>query len=432
MGLARDAIARKPFAPAAPDLEQTPHLALVRPRPTRRNGIVAILKIPKLWPAVQLGRATGAASVMEATAASPADGLDAFGSETAPKVEIAPVLVEPAKRKSGVASPEVQAAVVAKWLVVILLSAGVAVAGLIGYQRRFPPTPPTGNVTIETAPAGLDVVMAGKSLGKTPLTTSLAPGSYEVQVGTAPDARTLKVNVAAGMSVVQHLEFAGGAAATGAAATGGLRVQTEPARLQVLVDGVAKGAAPVVIDQLVPGEHEVSVRTSSGVIRRTVNVKPRETLSLIVSSTAAPVNPGVVPAGWISVTSPVPLQLREDGELIGTTESDRLMLPAGDHDLELSNAALGFTAKRTVRVTAGKTTATKVDLPNGTLSLNATPWAEVWIDGERVGDTPIGNLTRRIGSHEVLFRHPELGERRETVVIAVGKPARIGVDLRKK
>ena len=27
---------------------------------------------------------------------------------------------------------------------------------------------------------------------------------------------------------------------------------------------------------------------------------------------------------------------------------------------------------------------------------------------------------------------PDLGERHETVVIAVGKPARIGVDLRKK
>jgi hypothetical protein len=432
MGLARDTIARKPFAPAAPDVERTPHLALVRPRPTRRNGIVAILKIPKLWPAVQLGRATGGAGVIEATAARPADGLDAFGSETAPKAEIPPTLVEPAKPKSVAASPGVQTMVVAKWLAVILLSAGVAVAGLIGYQRRFPRTPPTGNVTIETTPAGLDVVMAGKSVGKTPLTTSLAPGSYEVQVGTAPDARTLKVNVAAGMSVVQHVEFASGAGAAGAAATGGLRVQTEPAHLQVLVDGVAKGVSPVVIDQLVPGEHEVSVRTSSGVIRRTVNVQPRETLSLIVSSTAAPVDSGVVPAGWISVTSPIPLQLREDGELIGTTESDRLMLPAGDHDLELSNAALGFTAKRTVRVTAGKTTATKVDLPNGTLSLNAQPWAEVWVDGERVGETPIGNLTRRIGSHEILFRHPELGERRETVVIAVGKPARIGVDLRKK
>lgn len=308
---------------------------------------MATLKIPKLWPAVQLGRATAAASGLEVSAARPADGLDAFGSETAPKVEIPPTLVEPAKPGVVAAWPGVQAAVVGKWLVVILLSAGVAVAGVIGYQRRFPRTPPTGNVTIETTPAGLDVVMAGKSLGKTPLTTTFAPGAYEVQVGAAPDVRTLKVNVTAGMSVVQHVEFAGSPGAAGAAATGGLRVQTEPAHLQVLVDGIAKGVSPVVIDQLVPGEHEVSVRTSSGVIRRTVNVQPRETLSLIVSSTAAPVDPGVVPAGWITVTSPIPLQLREDGDLIGTTESDRLMLPAGDHDLELSNAALGFTAKRT-------------------------------------------------------------------------------------
>jgi hypothetical protein len=56
----------------------------------------------------------------------------------------------------------------------------------------------------------------------------------------------------------------------------------------------------------------------------------------------------------------------------------------------------------------------------------------VFVDGERVGETPIGNLPRRIGTHEIVFRHPELGERRETVVIAVGKPARVGVDLRKK
>jgi hypothetical protein len=32
----------------------------------------------------------------------------------------------------------------------------------------------------------------------------------------------------------------------------------------------------------------------------------------------------------------------------------------------------------------------------------------------------------------VIFRHPELGERRESLLIVVGKPARIGVDLRKK
>jgi hypothetical protein len=438
---------------------------------------VAILKIPRLWPVTQIAPAASAAAVDAVAASAAADGLDAFGSESAPKVEIKtkveprakgepkprveskagaeskgnvePPAVDPkpkadafpkaptgsqigaprieaAKRSGGMSSA--QALTVAKWAAVVLLSAGLAIAGLIGYQRRFPRVPATGNVTIETTPAGLDVVVAGKSLGKTPLTTSLAPGAYDVQVGTAPEVRTLKVNVTAGTSVLQHVEFA---ATPAAAVLGGLRVQTEPSHLPVQVDGVAHGFSPVAIDALQPGEHEVTVRTTSGVIHRTVKVQPRETLSLIVSSTPPAPEPGVA-AGWITVASPVALQLREGGKVIGSTETDRLMLPVGDHDIELSNEALGFTAKRTIRVTAGKTAATKIDLPNGTLSLNAQPWAEVFVDGERVGETPIGNLARRIGTHEVVFRHPELGERRETVVIAVGKPARVGVDLRKK
>jgi hypothetical protein len=134
----------------------------------------------------------------------------------------------------------------------------------------------------------------------------------------------------------------------------------------------------------------------------------------------------------MSVSSPVALQLRENGKVIGTSESDRLMLPAGDHDVEFKNEALGLSLRRVVRVTAGKTATTTIDVPNGVLSINAQPWAEVFVDGERVGETPIGNLSRRIGTHEVIFKHPDLGERRETVVIAVGKPARLGVDLRRK
>jgi hypothetical protein len=388
---------------------------------------VAILKIPRLWPAFQLGRAVATANAANAPTVNSQDGeggLEAFGSEVESQTQ-----VRPAKPKTFV--PVVGAAVVGKWLVVILLSAAVAVAGLIGYQRRFPRVASTGSVTIETTPAGLEVVLAGKAIGKTPMTTSLGPGSYDVQVGAAPDVRTLKLNVTAGTSVLQHLEFATETASTGPA-PGGLRIQTEPAHLPVSVDGVARGAAPIAIEALQPGEHDVTVKTGSGVIRRTVQVQSRETVSLIVSSATPPPERGAVAAGWIAIASPVVLQLREGGKVIGTTESDRLMLPAGDHAIELSNEALGFSAKRTLRVTAGQTTASRVELPSGTLSVNAQPWAEVWVDGERVGETPIGNLTRPIGNHEVVFRHPEFGERRERVVIAVGKPTRVGVDLRKK
>jgi len=357
------------------------------------------------------------------------DGLDAFGSESEPTPKPM-VTAAPAARATEHKTPAVSwLPSVAKWTVVVLLSAAAALASMFEYQRRFAPRMTTGTVTVETSPSGLDVALAGKPLGKTPLTTSLAPGTYDLQVGAAPTQRLVKVTVTAGLSVLQRVEFAEPVAA---ASTGGLRVQTEPAHLAVFVDGTAHGTSPVAIDQLQPGEHEVSVKTATGVVRRAVTIQPRETVSLIVSSTAPAADPAAVAGGWIAVSAPIGLQLREAGKVIGTSESDRLMLTAGDHEIEFANDALGFNVRRTVHVTAGKTTPTKIDLPNGALSINAQPWAEVWIDGERVGETPIGNLSRRIGTHEVVFKHPDLGERHETVVISVGKPARIGVDLRKK
>jgi hypothetical protein len=439
MGVGGDALARQALSPEAPEVEATRRLALVQPRPVRRTRPVAILKIPRFWTAGQAGPPAAApAEAMAANLSIPADGLDAFGSEAAPvpgaRVVVArvpapvPVSMPVHARPGSGRAPGI--APWAMWLGVILLSSTAAVAGVFGYQRWFRPVVTTGTVTIETTPAGLDVVIPGIPPGKTPLTTTLVPGTYDIQVGSAESAKRITIVVAAGTSTVQRVEFAREVLGTSGLA-GGLRVQTEPAHLPVLVDGTAHGVAPVLIDNLPSGEHEVSVRTASGVIRRTVTVQPRETLSLIVSSAAPAGGAPAVSAGWMTVSAAIPLQLRENGKVIGTSESDRLMLPAGDHEIEFANQALGFTTRKTVRVSAGKTAAARIDLPNGVVNINAQPWAEVWIDGERVGETPIGNLARPIGTHEILFRHPEFGERRETVVIEAGRPARIGVDLRK-
>ena len=236
----------------------------------------------------------------------------------------------------------------------------------------------------------------------------------------------------AGASLVHRIEFAPAPPPAGTA-FGGLHVQTEPARLQVIVDGVSRGLSPIRLDDVQPGSHEISVRTAAGVLKRVASVQPHEIASLIiVAPAAAPPEPGVVTAGWLSVSSPITLELREGGKLIGTSESSSLMLPSGDHDIEFQNKALGFTTRRTIRVPAGKTAQPNIDPPKGVVSINALPWAEVWIDGERIGETPIGNLSWPIGSHEVVFKHPQFGERRETVVIGARIPARLGVDLRKK
>jgi hypothetical protein len=310
----------------------------------------------------------------------------------------------------------------------VLISAGLTAAGFIEYQRRAARPAATGSLRVETVPAGIELLIGGKVVGVSPVTLSLPAGGYEIQLGRAADARRVSVDLAAGSSVVQHVEMPAAAVAT---ATGALRIQTEPSKLPVLIDGVHRGESPLTVDVIQAGAHEIIVKSPSGPIARSVTVQPRETMSLIVSSAPAPVE-SAVSAGWLSLSSPVLLLIRESGKIIGTTESDRLMLPAGDHDLDLVNEALGFTANRRVHVTGGKTTAVHVDVPNGMLSLNASPWAEVFVDGGRVGETPIGNLTRPIGRHEVVFRHPELGERHETVVVTVQGTARLGVDLRKR
>src|SRR5688500_20134387 len=106
------------------------------------------------------------------------------------------------------------------------------------------------------------------------------------------------------------------------------------------------------------------------------------------------------------------------------------MRPAGDHEIEMINEALGFRAMRRVSVSADRATAVPVELPNGTVSINALPWAEVWLGGERIGETPIANLSRPIGSYEVLLRHPQFGEQKARLTVSARQTARRGVDMR--
>jgi hypothetical protein len=107
------------------------------------------------------------------------------------------------------------------------------------------------------------------------------------------------------------------------------------------------------------------------------------------------------------------------------------MLAAGSHQIEIVNSALGYRATRSVQVIPGRTSSIKVELPKGTIALNAIPWADVWIDGEKVGETPIGNLALAIGTHEIIFRNPDLGEKRQVATITLANPTRLSVDMRK-
>jgi hypothetical protein len=131
----------------------------------------------------------------------------------------------------------------------------------------------------------------------------------------------------------------------------------------------------------------------------------------------------------VRIVSTEPLQVTERGRVIGVSGDRALQLSPGTHTLDISSTALGFRTTRRVRVEAGRQAELSVVLPNGTVNVNAQPWAQVLIDGAVVGDTPLANLPVAIGDHVVVFRHPQLGERRQRVVVKAGALTRVSASF---
>jgi hypothetical protein len=137
-------------------------------------------------------------------------------------------------------------------------------------------------------------------------------------------------------------------------------------------------------------------------------------------------------SGWLAITAPVDVTIYEDGKRLGELREGRLPAMPGAHEIEIVNETLGFRETRRVDVEPARDAIVTVHLPFGAVDLNATPWAEVWLDGARIGETPIGSLSLPIGPHEFVFRHPELGERRYAISLTAAEPVRLSVDMTRR
>ncbi len=328
-----------------------------------------------------------------------------------------------------------------------LLFAILTSGGTMAARRLLAPAVELGTLVVQSNPTGARVAIDDEERGLTPLNLELEPGDYTLTLTTRGNVRSIPITIAPGAYMQQVIELPRVSSVLGA-----LRVQTEPAGAHVIVDGHAYGSSPMTVEGLPPGAHTVVLESAHGRVTQDVRIEAGATASLMVplvvsarplegavTSPAAESGPATVPAtesapsrpsaGWVSIPVPVALQVYENGELLGDA-ADRLSLAAGSHELLLLSEELGYTSTVTVDVAPGAETAVPVTWPSGSLAVNASPWAEVWIDGERAGETPLGNVTLPVGPHDLVFRHPELGERRMRAVVRADQPAKVTLDLR--
>ena len=199
--------------------------------------------------------------------------------------------------------------------------------------------------------------------------------------------------------------------------TGGLVVDSQPSGAKVTVDGNEVGMTPLTLDALKAGRHQVTITSGAAIVQRSVRIEPGKQATINVP----------VFSGWVAVFAPIRLDVSEGRRSLGSTESGRILLPPGRHVLTLSNAEFGYKGSQTVEIVPGEERVLNLR-PTGTVNLNASPWAEVWVDGTRAGETPLANLEVPLGTREFVFKHPQFGERKLTATITTTASA-LSVDF---
>ena len=235
------------------------------------------------------------------------------------------------------------------------------------------------------------------------------------------------------LAVCEALIIGGLAYVKGPFRSAAITIESGQPGSDVIVDGRSIGVTPLTLTvDSATKSVRVAPPAAGALAGRPRNGERGRETSPAASSPAAAAHavPTVPPvrAGGLRLSAPIDLEVMENGRRLGSNAAPILMT-AGSHQLELVNAALGYRTRETVVVKNGQTTALTVSLPNGRLSVNALPWAEVWIDDKPVGETPLGNLSLPIGEHQVVFRHPQLGERRQMAVVRADGVSRVSVNL---
>jgi PEGA domain len=65
------------------------------------------------------------------------------------------------------------------------------------------------------------------------------------------------------------------------------------------------------------------------------------------------------------------------------------------------------------------------------VNLNAIPWAEVWLDGQKLGETPLAATPVPLGEREFVFTNPQFGEKKVSATIKASANSPVTVDFSK-
>ncbi|MGK7345810.1 MAG: serine/threonine-protein kinase [Candidatus Nitrospinota bacterium M3_3B_026] len=289
-------------------------------------------------------------------------------------------------------------------------------------QKPTEPAPATApepvGITLKVkSPVKGETYIDGEKAGAAPgeMEASLAPGEHMVEVraeGYSPWTREVTVKEDGPIEI----------SAKPALAPGTLKVYTRPGGGVIWIDKKKKGAAPLLLAGLSPGEHRLKAAMKGYEdVTRSFRMSETEGATLDIKLKK-------ITTGSLSVVSEPPgAEVFLDGRRLGAAPST-WKAPQGERAIAVK--AEGYRPYHgKVTIGAGGQAEVKAVLEKigrGLITVTATPWADVYFNGEKVGVTP-PTLEREVreGQVEVRLINPGFKPFVETYVVEEDKRLKI-------
>jgi len=277
----------------------------------------------------QIGAAAGLDRVLYSTAVKTADGFELHVRD----LGVEPVQVLAERQVSCTACGEADVLQLLGKVDVV----SVATAGRTASARAIADLKPkgaSGSVLVESEPVGATVILDGVALGQTPVRVpAMAPGMYALLLDLAGHEEQL-----AELTVKARKESKVRVTMTAMAS---LRVTAGEGfeSATVYVDGRPRGVAPVLVDALSAGEHEIIMMAPGRrEARLAVPLAAGEEVDLVVASVPADAPESTTPpTGLFIESAPSNAAVRVDGEIKGFTPLTLDGLAPGRRTVQVSS-----------------------------------------------------------------------------------------------
>lgn len=265
-----------------------------------------------------------------------------------------------------------------------VLLAACAIVGSGGYAAwsRYGATPRIGTAVIASTPAGAEVYVDGARAGTTPLRLDIEAGRHDVELRFRGQRRTEQVTIERGAETP---------VAWAMRRVGTIQIASTPAGARVTIDGHERGVTPLELNDLPEGAHVVQFESEEGSVTRRVDVD---------ASIIAVVNESIYP-GWVRISAPFDVVLVDGAAAVPLDARNSALLKPGPHTIRIENRTLGFAESREITIEPGGTTQVDVVAPLSSLTVTGPAGAEVFVDGEKVGQVPLMALPVKMGTREV-------------------------------